>query len=215
MRCSTFFRTISVVCGLLAVAFAVAAVAAFAPAQSQLTAVGPVLYSFTASTSTTALPGADARRATAPSDMLEVGNSTDRMRGVEVMFFGTGADNSTATYQISVLERTNSVNASGIPDDYLERIYCSGSITLSTTTGVAAKGATSSFRIADTVTCTPSSYATSVCTAYGSVVPFAFSPADNTEARVFIPDLGNARWIKIYFRNGTTTSMNAFVKMGT
>lgn len=184
-------------------------------AGSTLQATGPRIYLDQDSTDTTAFSALAPRRATRPSFLIPVGNSTKRDRTVELTFFGLGADDSTINYRVTAVEESNSVTAAGVLDDYQEQVLGDGVITLGTQLGVSTKGATTAHRLADTLTFTPTTFCTKMAGAYGGVAPVVYSPADNTEARLWIPDVGNAKYIRVYFDLDTATAANCYYKSGT
>lgn len=203
---------------VLTAALALAVIAGIAipgAMQTGLQATGPFIYLSTDSADTTAFSALAPRTASPPSVLIPLGNSKERDRCLEVSFFGTGADNATINYKVTVLDMSDSVTTAGVRDDYQEQSLGEGIATLGTTVGTATRGATSAHRLADTLTFTASTFCTQMVSAYGGTAPVLYSPADNTEARIWIPETGNARYVKIYFDLGTATAANCYVKYGT
>lgn len=130
-------------------------------------------------------------------------------RGVRIQMFGTGADNATANYRIWIARAQYSADAgesfpsaSKVLDvDLVPWIADTSTATLSTLTGVtgaAAPQILASERIADTLTGTLSTTATTppgpaavIEASYGLGVTGAYSPAANASpAELCIPDFG-------------------------
>lgn len=154
----------------------------------------------------------------------------NRKRGVEITFFGVGAENATVTYRVwRVKYGFNPYTAYGIkPSDIDFDLICTGTATLGTCvltadeTVTEAEGyavASESTLIADTITVTLATTSTSPkgisallgTTGYGAPDPSVYSPANNTPAKLLIPDMGGGDlYLEIYV--GTATSCNALVE---
>lgn len=154
------------------------------------------------------------RTATAPTSMIALGDSIKRFRGVEVTFFGVGADNSTFDYRVYVVKRSTSVTTAGASDDYDRLLICHGTATLSASVGVSRQWITSSNRIADTLTVVTDPYGVAMCAAYGGQTPTVYSPGGDLEARLFVPECGNGEFLWIETSVGTATSANALIERG-
>ena len=201
----------SVFVGVLAACLGVALMAQTGP----LEATGQIPYLATNSTSSafTVATTSAGRVATAPSGLFSVGNSTKRYRGLELTPFGVGAANTTFDYRVWVIKRSTS-SLAGVSDDYDRQLWCYGTVTLGTQAGVASRGITSGNNVGDTITVTASAYCAAAVAAYGATAPSYYSPADDTEARLFIPELGNAEYIWIDFDMTGATSGNFLVEKG-
>ena len=155
------------------------------------------------------------RTTTAPSNMVTLGTVPGRRyRGAEFTFYGAGSATNTFDYKIWVVEKNQGTGTTGGPDDYSVQLFCSGTATLGATAGVGTKGPTSSDKIVDTLTVTPSAFGSAVVTAYGAVAPFVYSPGGGAEARLFVPDFGNASDFFIEYDRTGATSCNTMVKKG-
>jgi len=129
-------------------------------------------------------------------------------RGGAFEFFGTGADDSTFNYRMWLVIGNFSTNCpQAFPDltklvdiELLCFVADTSTVTLSTAvgaTGAASPAILSTERIADTLTCTisttattPTGPATVLQTAYALGDVTAYSPAGNTPARLIVPDFG-------------------------
>ena len=135
----------------------------------------------------------------------------DRRRGIELVPVGVGADNSTLTIKVWSLDRGR--QATGDTADRVLTLLATFDCTLSTAVGDTSADlvTASTERIADTVTPTVAALGTATAAAYGASAPTASSPADNTPARCFVPDVGNADvLVEVYV--GTATSANVLYK---
>lgn len=152
-----------------------------------------------------------------------------RRRGVEVTFFGVGADNATINYRAwRVKHGFNPYSAyfSSQPSEYDFDLICTGVATLGNV-GVGNDELDSldayfaipvDNKIADTVTCvlattgtTPKGISGILSAQYGAPDPAAFSPANNTPGKLIIPDMGGGDlYLEIYV--DTATSCNALVE---
>jgi len=126
-----------------------------------------------------------------------------------------GSANDTFDYRVYVVKHSTG-NLGGAVLDYEQLLFCSGTATLGTQAGVAASGPTSAALFADTLSVTASAYCTAVVAAYGGIAPSVYSPADNTQAKLFIPELGNAWAIFVDFdQTSGTPTMNCLIERGT
>lgn len=138
-----------------------------------------------------------------PLDIIPLGED----RGLELTFYGTGAANDTFDYRVWIVKRATAGDLPHQLDDYDLQLYCHGTATLGTQTGVSAASLiTDAQKVVDKLTVTKPTAATNpkgiggaVVTAYGSPEPTVYSPDDNTEARLFIPDLGGAFGVIVEF----------------
>lgn len=171
---------------------------------------GQIKYLSSNSTSSSFPATAAGRVATAPSNLYSTGaGSGEKFRGLELTPFGAGSANQTFDYKVWVVKRGFSNFNGSTPADYDQQLWCSGTVTLGTKAGVATSGGPlSTDLLGDTITVTASAYATASVAAYGGLLPSAHSPADDTEARLFIPDLGDASDIFIEFDMTGATSGN-------
>lgn len=127
-------------------------------------------------------------------------------RGLEIVFFGSGANNDSFDYRLWQV-KCGKNKKSPENTDHAIAYLGGGTATLSTKFGVSGGVVSDSERIADTITWTRSTTSTSprgpmevIETAYGlSVLAAAYSPADDTPARLIIPDLGNAEGVILEF----------------
>lgn len=142
-----------------------------------------------------------------------------RFSGVRLTAIGDGADNSTFDYRVFVGFIEN-------PDDPIDEQVVSlfymggGSATLSTAVGVGSDLMSASERAADTLTwtlgastTTPKGIGETIETARGQGrASAAWSPADNTEAFVDIPELGGAAYLVIDFDLTGATGANFLIE---
>lgn len=201
---------------LLVLAVAVALLGAFGFMQTgplEASVQIPVLTTNSTNADYTVATTAAGRVAALPSGALSVGNTTKRFRGVELTPFGVGAANTTYAYRVWVFKRSTSV-AAGVTDDWDRQVWGSGTVTLGATAGIAARGITSANKVGDTITFTPSAYCSTATAAYAGILPSVHSPADDTEARLFLPELGNAEYLWIDFDMTGATSGNFLAEKG-
>lgn len=125
----------------------------------------------------------------------------ERKRGAEIVFFGTGAADATGSYRVLAANALalGPGNTKDAPGDVLLSLVAFGGFTLGTQAGAAGSVVLAAERFADTVTVTATSASTTPkgagaarTAAFGGLDPSAYSPADNTVARLFIPELGAA-----------------------
>lgn len=137
-------------------------------------------------------------------------------QGVHVYFGGAGDDNDAYNYRIWLVRSTYA--ADGKTQTGLEyEFFGSGTATMSTAAFIGGGGALGTGRIADTLTftlatdaTTPKGPATVLNTALGAASPAAYSPADNTPACLVIPHLGWPEGIIIEFDMTTGDPTGAF-----
>lgn len=148
-----------------------------------------------------------------------------RKRGAAIGAMGSGADNSTMTFR--VWQGKYHQVGDKKSDDFELQLLGTVVNTFSTLTGpaagplnVAAVAATE--RIADTMVwtqgtnlSTPKGIGDLCETVGGAPISTAYSPADNTPARMFITDCGNGDFLLIEPWCGTATGANALVEVGT
>ena len=179
---------------------------------------GQIRYLSTNSTASayTITPG---RTLTRPSNLFSVGGlDGKRQRALEVTAFGAGADNSDFGIKCYGVKRCISI-VNGVTevdwDVYL--ILEVATCTLGTMLGVGTIGGImTTDRVADTMSApTLDAYHTKSVAAYGGVTASVHSPAGNGEARLFIPDVGNAEFVVFDFDMGTATSGNLLIERGT
>lgn len=182
--------------------------------DTSLQSSGQILYLASNSTSAS-FPATTAGRKTTPSGstLFSLGPGYGvRHRGVEMTPFGAGSANQTFDYKVWVVKR-GYASLNGAASDISQQLFCSGTVTLGATAGVATSGGPKSTDlIGDTITVTLSAYGTAVVAAYNGLSPSVFSPADDTEARLFIPELGDASDIFIEFDMTGATSGNFMVE---
>lgn len=153
-----------------------------------------------------------------------------RQRGVEIVFFGAGADNTTVNYRVWRLKRGYNPYSSVFrtqPGDEMYDLVCTGTATLSAAQLTEDESVDDeddqaigrNYRIADTITVTLATTSTTPkgisaslgTTGYGAPDPTAYSPANDTPAFLLIPDMGGGDlYLEIYV--GTATSCNALVE---
>lgn len=143
-----------------------------------------------------------AARASAGVVVLPLGAvNRGRKRGAEIVFIGTGAADSTASYRVLAANVVAASRVHGGQDngDRVLSLVAFGGFTLGTQAGAAGSVVLAAERFADTVTVTAASASTTPkgagaarTAAFGGLDPSAYSPADNTVARLFIPELGAA-----------------------
>lgn len=200
---------------LLVLAVAVALLGAFGFMQTgPLEASKQIPYLTSNSTSDAFTAITTARASTAPTTLFSMGDSTKRFRGVEATFFGAGSATNTFNYRVYAVERSTSVSTAGSPDDWDKQLLCHGTATLGASVGTARQWINSGNLIVDTLTCVVDAYGTAMCTAYGSPTPAAYSPGGGLEARLFLPECGNAEYLWIDFDMTGATSGNALLKRG-
>ena len=166
---------------------------------------------YTSATLVSALAGALA--AIVPMGPAKQGT---RLRGVEISFMGVGVDNDAGGFTIHQVKRGRVGEEN--PDDFeLVPIY-TGTFTLSTLMGAGSCAGTTE-RIADTITLaactaatTPKGIGDVIESLYGPAAAVVYSPANNTPARLFIPDVGNGDILIELYRTAPTTSVNAVVE---
>ncbi len=151
-----------------------------------------------------------------PSNLFSVGPAQgNRYRSVKITPFGVGADNSTFDFKVWAVHRSFS-GINGATLDYEKRLLCTVTATLGASVGVAASGITSANRLADTLSApTVTSYCTKMVAAFGGLAPSVHSPADDSSACLFIPELGNASDIIVEFDMTGATSGNCLIERGT
>lgn len=126
----------------------------------------------------------------------------ERQRGLEITFFGTGADDSTIAARLwQVVRGVPSLSGSESANDKELMLVGTFAATLSTAVGAGASGLPilSSERIADTITFTGATGSTSpkgisdkIAAGYGGGLSVdVYSPADNTPGRAWVYDLAN------------------------
>lgn len=142
---------------------------------------------------------------TAPTGMVNV----RAFRGVELLFFGTNADNETGNCVIWLIYKSQS----GL---YIPREYGSVAFTLDATlVGVDGEDIDDTDMLADTVTFTAAAFSTAMVTSMG-VAGTASSPADgDTIGSLIIPDLLNADGIVLDLYVGTAANVNALYRLFT
>lgn len=151
-----------------------------------------------------------------------VGDATaPRQRGCEVTFVGVGADNATGSYRIWQVKRGRASGTSSQANDMELAYLGAGTFTLSSSVGAAsATTVLSTERVADTVTFTQATASTTpkgigdvLENVFGSPAAAAYSPADNTPGRLWVPEIGNGDlYVELWV--GTATSVNAVVDVG-
>lgn len=145
----------------------------------------------------------------------------ERQRGLELVFFGTGADDSTVAARLwQVKQGVASLGGSESPSDLELSLLGTFAATLSTAVGAGASGlpVLSGERIADTVswtaatgTTTPKGIADKILAGYGGGLGVdVYTPADNTPGRAWVYDVGNGDAI-LELVVGTATGANALV----
>lgn len=151
----------------------------------------------------------------------------DGFRGARIQVFGAGSDNQTINGRVWLVRRGMASDGSFNPGatspkgDYELEFYGSFVATLSAALGGQASGAPvlSTERIADTIVWTLGSTSTSpkgvgtlIESNNGLGTSYAYSPADDTPAKLSIPDMDGAYGFVIEFDLGTATSANAVVE---
>lgn len=190
---------------------------------------GQTRYLTTSSTQTSYQVAAAGRAAslTAALGYFPLGQEQgEKFLNIEISPFGEGADNATFNMRVYLVETGYIADGlNNLDFELVPVIDCV--VTLSTalsvsnaTVGNDATG--SDDRLADTVTITYLTAATSPAgvsamlqSVYGSPAPQAYSPANNTPARIYIPDCGGAAGVLIDFDLVTATSANCLIKPGT
>lgn len=156
------------------------------------------------------------RTLAAPSNLFSMGPGYGaRYRSVIIYPFGVGADNTTFDFKVWAVYRSYG-NTNGDVLDYEKRLICTVSATLGSTAGVALTGPTSANKLVDTLSApTVSAWATKMVAAFGGVAPSVHSAADQSQAALFIPELGNASDIIVEFDMTGATSGNCLIERGT
>jgi hypothetical protein len=137
-------------------------------------------------------------------------------RGVRIVPFGRGADNDTFTTRVYAVHCTSEAGFNGPCEVHL---LATLTVTLGNATGDGASGSTlfgSSDRLADTVSVSKDSYLTALESAFGlSSGAVVYSPANNTQASVWFPDLGNADGILFDTDLGSGSGANFLIQKDT
>jgi len=141
-------------------------------------------------------------------------------RGGRFQFFGVGSNNGTAAYRIWTVRASLAasgplpiMNTATLTGGELSS-YGTGTLTLGSGTGAAGDIVGATELVADTLTFTkatsatsPSGKATAYETIYGLGTADVYSPADNTTAEITVPDFGNVFGLLIEF--GTLSSITS------
>jgi len=124
-----------------------------------------------------------------------------RYRGVEIELASSAADNATGSMRVYLFTPSSADRETGArPTDGTAILLGTCAYTVGSGTGIASSTTvTNSYRMIDTMAwtaattaTTPKGISTQVDAVYGANVSAqAYSPADNTVARLFIPDTGN------------------------
>ncbi len=138
---------------------------------------------------------------------------TGRFRGGFFVPFGVGNDNDTFNYRLWLVRRLAAGKArKDLVDEYLFRLLGYGTATLSATTGSAGKVIDDTMRIADTLTWTLATDATTpkgagekILAALTTGTIDAYSPADGTPAELCVPDLGAGYEVAFEIQSAGTT----------
>jgi hypothetical protein len=137
-------------------------------------------------------------------------------RGVRIVPFGRGADNDTFITRVYAVHCTSEAGFNGPCEVHL---LATLTVTLGNATGDGASGSTlfgSSDRLADTVSVSKDSYLTAIESAFGlSSGAVVYSPANNTQASVWFPDLGNADGILFDTDLGSGSGANFLIQKDT
>jgi hypothetical protein len=150
---------------------------------------------------------------------------TGLYRGMRVVFFGAGADNSTFNYRVwAVFPRTastaplNTFTQSNITS-VATVCFGTGTGTLSTLVGEGDLVPTDE-RYADELTfvvtdgtTTPTGIGDVFSSAYNLGTPAAYNPANNSPAMLIIPDISNAYGLVFEFDVTGATSVNALIEL--
>lgn len=141
----------------------------------------------------------------------------DGARGVRLVPYGEGSDNTTFDYRVWLVRRPAGATGGVAEIEY----YGGGTATLSTAVGSSTDLVGSSERFADTLTWTVGTTATTpkgigalIEASNGLGTSFVYSPADNTPASLTIPDCGGAIEVLIDFDMTGATSGNFLVETG-
>ncbi len=149
------------------------------------------------------------------------GGASRRYNGARLTPFGEGADNSTFDFRVFTYFVEKPTTDSSIEDEYVNvQYFGGGTATLSTAVGAGSSLLSGSERVADTATwtlgsssTTPKGVGESVETARGQGrASAAWSPADNTEAYVDVPEFGGAAGLIIDFDLTGATAANMLVE---
>ena len=139
-----------------------------------------------------------------------------------ITFYGKGADNDTFSCQIWSRSGIGIKAAGGDDGAYMLQYVGLATVTLSTITGIAGSSViTTAYRIADTITWTPATTATTpsgnftdLAGALGTLTGTASSPANNTPATLILPILGEGQELVFDFDlTGTSTAANALCQV--
>lgn len=119
-------------------------------------------------------------------------NRGPRFRGVTIMPYGRGDDNSTFDYRLYGVRRVMVKDSNGgeMGLDCSIHLLASGTCTLSTFTGVATGLLGTTDRHCDTITFTATALLTYLAGVFG-VSPSYFSPTGNTPGEISIPECYN------------------------
>jgi hypothetical protein len=156
----------------------------------------------------------EGRTTTAPADLISMGPTAgSKFRQLEATFGGVADENDVANWKLFAINRGTSGPASPTTLDYNRRLFCSGTMTFGTQTGVlTANGLKTTDKICDELTLTVEPYGLAAYAAFGGIVPKIYSPGSNGEAILYIPEGANADDWEFEFEIGNATSVNAFVR---
>ena len=167
------------------------------------------------SSASTAFSITAGRTATVPANLIPLGVTL----GTELTFFGEGADNSTFDARVWGVKVGRSAGVAG-PADYELGLLFSATLTLGTAVGASVNApVTPSEKLADTCVLTLASGATTPAgpgtlaqTVWSIAAVTAYSPADNTFARIAMRDLGQLFGLVIDFDLTGATAANCLIE---
>lgn len=194
------------VLGLLMAAFA---------AASGLFSTGQQPYLQANSTNTSALGTINGRYArintltSNPPFQLGSISGARNSRGVEVVFYGTGTAGQTFEYTLVAVNYSLWANGDTY-DDAEAQVICTGVATLGSTPGVGTRGAKPTDLLVNSITVVNSTYTAQLAAAFGSPVPLFYNGSD--QAKLWVPDLGNATHVIVLFKCVTASSANCYLK---
>lgn len=131
--------------------------------------------------------------------MGELGDASggDRYRGLRILPFGTGANNDTFSFRVYAVHFLGG-EGNGQQGPIELKLLATNACTFGNATGIIGGMFSTSERIVDTAVMTKSAYLTALESAMTlSTGAGAYSPADDTQAAIWIPECGNAAGIVI------------------
>lgn len=133
------------------------------------------------------------RTLTKPQGLILMGEGPNgpRPRGLDMILFGTGSDNTTFDMKLWGVNVTLNAD-NGQIEDYELKLLLTISCTLCATFGVGSTCIKTTDRLVDTLSAlTPTSYLSALVAAFNGVSASFDSPANDSGATLFVPDVGD------------------------